>query len=142
MQNVMIKKGITWHFGVPTAHHLNGSWERMIRSARKVLYNMLKGVKLTDEKLEVLVCEVESILNSRPITRNLDSPNEPGALTPNDLMLIEHRELPRGKFSEADALRMRWKHAQVMADQFWELGGINSCPPCRCATSGIESSEM
>ena len=65
-------------FNVPTASHMAGVWERMIRSTRSVLNVLLEqhGSQLDDESLRTLLCEVMSILNSRPLTTdNLNDPS-------------------------------------------------------------------
>ena len=61
--------GIQWEFNCPLASHHGGAWERLIRITRKVLYGVMKEqpIKLDDEGLQTLFCEVEDILNSRPM---------------------------------------------------------------------------
>ena len=57
---------------VPAASHMGGVWERPIRSVRAVLASVLtsNGEQLDDELLRTLMCEAESIVNSRPIIRS------------------------------------------------------------------------
>jgi transposase InsO family protein len=66
----MIQRHIQWEFNPPSASHFGGVWERLIRSVRKVLYSVMheQNIHLSDEGLVTLFCEVESILNGRPIT--------------------------------------------------------------------------
>ena len=61
---------ITWIRNPPTASHMGGVWERQIRTARSILNALLKthGRSLNDEALYTLLIEVESIVNSRPMT--------------------------------------------------------------------------
>lgn len=81
---------------------------------------MTVNVRLSDEVLENVLCEVESIINGRPITKLSDDPNDFSRLTPNRLLLLRHSPvLPPGKFSGHDMYRRRWRHAQYIADQFW-----------------------
>ena len=65
------QKEILWVFNPPTASHMGGVWERMIRSVRKIFNAVLKEQSLTEESLVTLMCEVEAILNSRPLTKFL-----------------------------------------------------------------------
>ena len=55
------QRDISWKFNPPTASHFGGVWERLIRSARKILYSLLKEQMshLDDESLSTLFCEVE-----------------------------------------------------------------------------------
>ena len=64
----MLERGINWTFNPPGASHHGGVWERMIRSVRWVLNSLLNQQTLTDEVLQTLFCEIEAILNNRPIT--------------------------------------------------------------------------
>ncbi|XP_042892737.1 uncharacterized protein LOC122266878 [Penaeus japonicus] len=76
--------------------------------------------KIDDERLHTLVCEVESTLDSRPLTALSDSPSDLEASTPNHILRVESgNTLPLGGLSPGDALRRRWQHAQLLADRFW-----------------------
>ena len=59
---------IKWEFNPPAASHMGGSWERLIRSVRKVLNTILRDQVLDDERLVTVFCEAESVENSRPLT--------------------------------------------------------------------------
>ncbi|KAJ8035403.1 hypothetical protein HOLleu_22626 [Holothuria leucospilota] len=51
------------------ASHMGGVWERVIRSVRKILKNLRGEQIVNDEVLLTVMAEVESILNSRPLTQ-------------------------------------------------------------------------
>jgi hypothetical protein len=116
------KNGITWHFNPPLASHMGGIWERMIRTIRKVLRAILGGkVLLTDEILATLFCEVESIVNSRPLTKVSDDVSDPAPLTPNHLLILKEGPCkPPGNFGTIDMYKRRWRHVQHLANQFWK----------------------
>ena len=76
----------------PTASHMAGVWERMIRSTRSVLNVLLEqnGKQLDDESLRTFLYEVMSVLNSRPLTTdNLNDPTSMAPLTPNHLIMMK-----------------------------------------------------
>jgi len=77
-------QGITWHFNPPKASHYGGIWEREIRSVRKVFWGLMqeRNRVLNREELYTLFCEIESILNSRPLTPVVAESIEAGPLTP------------------------------------------------------------
>ena len=79
---------VQWSFNPPEASYQGGIWERMIRSVRKILGVLLKEQLVNDETLSTLLCEVERILNDRPLTSLSDHPNDPEPLTPNKLLLL------------------------------------------------------
>jgi hypothetical protein len=121
IETYALQRNIDWHFNPPLASHMGGAWERMIGCARRVMEGMLVGpVRLTDDILETLFSEVESIVNGRPLTKLSDDPNDPTPLTPNHLLLLRAGStVPPGKFDKADVFRRRWRHVQHLADQFW-----------------------
>jgi len=113
----------SWKFNPPASPHMGGSWERLVRSIKAVLYQIVTpDTKLTDEKLTNLFCEVESIINSRPLTYlSLDTATEE-ALTPNHFLLgSSSGAKPYGEFCERDTFaRASWRHSQVLAEKFWK----------------------
>lgn len=82
---------------------------------------MLKQQIMDDEGLQTVLCEVESIINDRPITKTSDDPKDLEALTPNHLLLLKDQaSVPPGVFKKEDAYaRRRWKQSQYLADLFW-----------------------
>ena len=116
-----VKQGIEWHFNPPHASHMGGIWERLIRTVRKVMLGLLgTHCRISDEELETLFCEVESIVNSRPITKTSDSILDAEALTPNHLLLLDNApSLTPGMFSDSDLYHRRWRQVQQLANIFW-----------------------
>ena len=62
----------------PEASHQGGIWKLMVRSVRKILGALLKEQLVNDETLLTLLCEVERILNDRPLTPLSYHPVDPG----------------------------------------------------------------
>jgi len=122
MHNSLLQMGVDWKFNPPSGSHFGGVWERMIRSVRKVMFGLLQQqqIFLDDESLSTLFCEVESILNSRPITRMSEDVNDLEALTPNHLLLMKSGPRVPGVFSKDDNYaRHRWRQIQHLANVFW-----------------------
>lgn len=116
------QKGIHWRFNPPAGSHHGGSWERLIRSVRKVLNFTVKEQVLDEEGLHTLLCEAEAVINSRPITKASSDFNDLEALTPNHLLLLKvEPELPPGVFNKDDQYaNRRWRQVQYLADIFWK----------------------
>lgn len=116
-----LQRNIKWIFNPPSGSHHGGVWERCIRTVRKVLTALMKEQILDDEGLTTLMCEVESIVNSRPITKSSDDPTDYEALTPSHLLLLRSGpNLPPGSFSKEDKYsRRRWRQVQYLSDIFW-----------------------
>ena len=118
----LLQNEVQWIFNPPTASHHGGVWERCIRTVQKVLNAILNQQILDDEGLTTLLCEVESIINSRPITQVSEDPKDLEALTPNHLLLLRSEiPLTPGVFQKEDLdSRRRWRQVQYLADQFWK----------------------
>ena len=65
---IFAHKVVTWNFNPPGAPHHGGSWERLVRSVKRVLYDMLGSMRVTEAVLGTTLCLVEQALNSRLIT--------------------------------------------------------------------------
>ena len=113
-----------WKFQPPTASHMNGVWERLIRSVRKIMKAILGNphALIGLEALRTVFAEVVIILNSHPLTPRSDDPNDLEPLTPNHLLLQrKHLALPPGLFVREDLYgRKQWRRAQFLADCFWK----------------------
>ena len=122
INGVLTQAGIQWSFNPPAASHHGGVWERMIRLVRKVLSSVLRQQRLDDDGLHTVLCEVEAILNDRPITKLADDPTDLEPLTPNHLLLLKGKPaLPPGVFDEKDQyVRKRWRQVQYLSDLFWK----------------------
>lgn len=122
IQGAVIQDGVEWSFNPLMGSHHGGVWERMIRMIRRILNSVLHQQILDDDGLHTLMCEVEAILNDRPITKLSDDPNDLEPLTPNNLLLLKGKPaLPPGLFDPFDMyVKRRWRQAQYIADLFWK----------------------
>ena len=76
---------------------------------------------MSDEVLSTVMAEVVNILNSRPLSRNSDSPQDEQPITPNHLLHLRScPSLPPGVFSKDDnSCKRAWRQAQYLAGLFW-----------------------
>ena len=114
-------KGIKWTFFPPTASHFNGACERMIRTTRKVLAGiLLKETRLTNDVLNTILVEVESIINNRPLTKVSDDVGDDTPLTTAHLLIQKSIVgVSLRQFTIADTYRRRYRYAQHIIDLFW-----------------------
>ena len=121
IHDYLLQRNIKWKFNPPAASHHGGVWERCIRTVRKVLKALPREQTMDDESLITLMCEVEAIVNGRPITKLSDDHRDLEPLTPNHLLLLRAGPaLPPGNFSKCDTYsNRRWRQVQYLADVFW-----------------------
>ena len=67
LQTVAAGLLINWAFLPPKAPHFGGLWESAIKRAKQHLRKVMGNKILSFEELTTLFCQVELILNSRPI---------------------------------------------------------------------------
>ena len=121
IHNFLLQHNVKWTFNTPSASHQGGVWERQIRSARKILCALTSHQVLDDERLVTLLCEVENIINSRPLTTVSSDHRDLNPITPNLLLLQRCSPLlPPACFEATDNYsRRKWKQVQHMASEFW-----------------------
>ncbi|XP_066931171.1 uncharacterized protein [Clytia hemisphaerica] len=117
---------VEWEFNPPSASHHGGVWERQIRSAKQILSGILltHGKSLNDESLRTLLCEVENVLNTRPLTvQCLNDPMSLAPLSPSNLLTTKSDVVlpPPGSFDEPYVFSRRyWKRVQHLTNEFWQ----------------------
>ena len=124
IQHELLKHNIQWIFNPPAASHMGGSWERQIRTVRKVLAQLSRefGDMFDDESFHTLMCEVEAIINSRPMTTVSADPDDMEPLTPNNILTMKSGVIlpPPGTFQRSDIyMRKRWRRVKHAANIFW-----------------------
>ena len=115
---------------------MGGAWERLVRSTKEVMFGLMKDHTLTDSQLLTFVTEAEAIVNSRPLTHLSDDAMDLEALTPNHVLLGQHRNWTSiTDVSEADICsRRQWKRVQALRAMFGQ-GGCRST--CHFSQSGL-----
>ena len=80
------------------------------------------GDRLDEESFRTLMCEVEAVINSRPLTVVSGEPNDHEPLTPSHLLTAKSAVVlpPPGKFQRNDIyMRRRWRTVQYLTNLFW-----------------------
>ena len=121
IESELIQHGCKWIFQPPAASSMSGVWERLVRSAKRVLKAILGAHVVTDVVLQTLLTEVERILNGRALTANSDDPSDYEPLThAHFLMQRKIICLPPGVFDKSDMYKKKWRQVQYLANLFWE----------------------
>ncbi|EYC20167.1 hypothetical protein Y032_0022g485 [Ancylostoma ceylanicum] len=64
----LAKHSIQWNFIPPASPWMGGAWERMVGTVKRALLKTIGRRKVTEEILATFLCEIESVVNSRPLT--------------------------------------------------------------------------
>ena len=128
----MLRKNVDvcWNFNVPKNPHAGGGWERAIKSVKYVLaailHNGLAGLPAlktrspTDYEFMTIMCEVEGVLNCRPITKLNNCIEDWRALTPISLLTGNLcPDSPVREFNKSEMYRSNYKYVVAVSEQFW-----------------------
>ena len=113
------KHQIKWQFSPPLSPWMGVCWESLIKTIKRYLYAILKNSITTVENLTTALCEVEYIVNNRPLLPISDDINDYGLLTPNNFLLgYKSRDANVGDGMQTDQVncRQKWKQVQKIAN--------------------------
>ncbi|XP_022183192.1 uncharacterized protein LOC111042803 [Myzus persicae] len=92
--STLSSRGIDWHFIPPSAPHFGGIWEAAVKSAKKHLLLVAKGVMMTFYETTTLLCRIEAVLNSWPLTPLSSDPSNFNALKAGHFLIGGSLQLP------------------------------------------------
>lgn len=114
---------LKWKFTTERASHHGGIFEAAVKSAKKHLIRVIGEQRLTFEEYGTVLAQVEACLNSRPLGKMSDDPNDFKTLTPGHFIIGE----PIILFPDADNYvgtpmnRLnRWELLQRITQDFWK----------------------
>lgn len=113
---------IRWRFMTPGAPHQGGIYEAAVKAIKYHLTRIISDRTLTYEEYATVLCQVEALVNSRPIAPLPDDPTSLNALTPGHFLIGEAlvRIPDEQTWTEVPSNRLdRWKILQQISQQFW-----------------------
>ena len=95
--------------------------EPMVKVTKRALKAVIKERTFTDDALYTIMTEVESTVNSRPLTNVCDNIDDYEALTSNHFLLGQRsNNTPVINNKEVDVtVRRTWKAVQAATNSFW-----------------------
>lgn len=114
-------QGIDWKFIPPRSPNFGGLWEAAVKAVKKHLYIVTRHLILTYEEFSTLLAEIESVLNSRPLTPLSSHPDDLIALSPAHFLIGDSQiKIAQRNWLEAtDNTLSRWQHQQKIKQHFW-----------------------
>jgi len=86
IQELTVNRGVVYRFNPPSAPHLNGLHEILIKAAKRAMFHVMDRADLTDGELTTAIVGAETLLNSRPITYQSSNVDDEEPLTLNQLL--------------------------------------------------------
>lgn len=122
---------IEWRFIPPASPHMGGTWERMVRSVKSILTEILPQAVVKEEVLRAALADIENILNSRPLTYVPVDSAESEALTPNHFLIGSSNGIrERGNTDGSGVtLSKSFRISSALANQFWKRW-VHEYLPC------------
>ncbi|XP_043660057.1 uncharacterized protein LOC122624512 [Drosophila teissieri] len=81
------KEGIKWHFIPPGSPHMGGLWEAGVISVKYHLKRVIGENSFTYEEFASLLCQIEAVLNSRPLVTVRSENDGEEILTPGHFLV-------------------------------------------------------
>ncbi|XP_065076956.1 uncharacterized protein LOC135700391 [Ochlerotatus camptorhynchus] len=114
--------GIEFKFIPPRSPNFGGLWEAAIKSFKTHLKSTLGNSILTVEQLTTLLAQIESCMNSRPLTQLSTDPEDLDVLTPGHFLI--HRPLTaiaEPSLGDLPPNRLdRWQEVQEFLRRLWK----------------------
>ncbi|XP_077287686.1 uncharacterized protein LOC143912277 [Arctopsyche grandis] len=112
---------IKWRFIPPRSPHFGGLWEAAVKTMKRHLTRIAGNVSLTYEALNTLVIQIETVMNSRPLTPMSSDPGDLIPLTPGHFLVGGPLlAFPQENLADISANRLsRYRQLQQMLQHFW-----------------------
>ncbi|XP_033218216.1 uncharacterized protein LOC117173684 [Belonocnema kinseyi] len=120
VESYLIVQGIEWHFSPPRTPHFGGIWEAAVKPLKHHMLRTIGDTLFTYEELNTYMCEIEAVLNSRPLTPMSSDPSDLCALTPGHFLIGQPiTSIPALDFSQTPTNRISsWQHIQKLKGDF------------------------
>ena len=113
-------QNIIWKFNISLNPWKGTAWKSIVKLTKKTMKAVMKNRTYHEESLITLLCEIETMLNSRPLLPCCNDPSDFDALIPNDFIIKKFHNFAPGDFNKDDiSLRKKFKSVQSYSNEFW-----------------------
>ena len=118
VQDFAVTRKIKWEFVTQYAPWMGGFYERLIKDVKMALKKTLGKRSISFEQLRTLCCEIECVLNSRPLSYVGNDVQE--TVTPSHFLILQ-RLTKEGGSDQNTRLRIpNVKYVQALLNVFWD----------------------
>lgn len=117
---------IQWKFIPPRSPHFGGLWESAVKGAKIHLTRIVGRANLTFEELNTVFCQIEGIMNSRPLCPMSNDPTDLDYLTPGHFLIGTNlTAYPEKSILDQKENRLSvWQRCTQMQQQFWRRWSV------------------
>lgn len=117
-----LQQGITWHFQPAYAPHFGGLHEAWVGGFKRHLHRVVGNRVQTYDEMHTLLCQIEAVINSRPLCVLSADASDPLPLTPAHFLVGGPlTAIPDVSLTELNPGRLtRWQWVQQCVQHFWK----------------------
>lgn len=130
ISNFLANQHISWHFITPYSPHEGGIWESGIKSTKFHLKRVVGNTQLNYEDFLTVLVQIESVLNSRPLSSLSTDPSDLNPLTPGHFLIGRPlNALPEKSYSSVNENRLnKFQRIQKIVQHFWKRWSLEVVP--------------
>lgn len=115
------QEGVEWSFIPAYSPHFGGLWEAGVKTVKFHLKRVIGTVNLSFEDFSTVLCQIEAIVNSRPMTPMSSSPSDLDVITPGHFLIGRRlTALPDKHVVDVSENRLtRFQKLQKIQQKFW-----------------------
>ena len=116
----LAQRSVEWNFIPPGAPHFGGLWESGVKRVKFHLTRVIGERPLTYEEFATVLCKIEAILNSRPLSPPSADLEDLDYLTPGHFLIgAPLLSVPEFEYGPEVTLHKRWQLLRQIAQHFW-----------------------
>lgn len=142
--------GTEWRFITPSAPHEGGIWEAAVKSMKHHLKRIMGTQKYSIQGITTLLASIEACLNSRPLCKLSDDPQDLEALTPAHFLIGRSLRLPIHEKADNPPYNSKrlFMQLQFQVQAFWKqwssdyLQSLSQMPKWREEHENVKTGQL
>lgn len=120
--NELLNDNIKWHFNPAHSPHFGGLWEAGVKSMKYHLKRILHQTRMTEHQFHTTIIQIEACLNSRPLCKLNENPEDLDVLTPGHFLIGRAlNTLPEPSYLPILENRLKsYQYSQRLVQEFWK----------------------